>query len=410
MRMHQFRKYLAAIIAFLTLALASQAAMAQGCSRDAIQQAASEARTSRERLLAIKIADDLSTEVPPFIEKEIHVLKDGLADTIFAYMRCEQSDSVDLKAMETSLLGMLAVDEPKERTEPSTAIQSFDGVYGIHLNISISRPPTEPQLIAVTVNFGIECGDDSMLLIYERSAERWKESLRWQSDNYSQISDAFGDFFQYAVLPQNERGEWVVAIAHGTPWCTSVWSAFALDLVRPKRDGSPQQILQHIKDYYVREDYPAIKQRPDGFEFRVIKGSLDDDVSRRTGIYRFRLVDNKLERVQPIAMNGRDFVDEWLQVAWSDAQRWSQSVNLASLAKEHSRFVALQDPKAKKSTLFTYSAVRACSDDPKHFQVALNLNSGPGRYFQIKQGDNSFTMLSAATQPDPRCKGGDLMH
>jgi hypothetical protein len=407
--MKQFKKYLAKYLATILgcaiLSLASQAVNAQGCSRDAIQKYATDVRSSRQRLLATKIADDPDTSVSPGPQKEIHRLKDALSAAISAYLRCEEGDSVDLKAMETNLLGMMAVDEPKS-TQPSEANQNDDSGYGKDLQIVISHPATEPKLIAVTMSFGMECGSDSLLLIYERKANAWQESLRWQSGDYSKISGAFGDLFEYVVLPQ-DPGQWVVAVVHGTPWCTSVWSAFALDLIQPKRDVSPQQVLQHMKYGYVIEDEPVIKYRPGGFEFRVEKGIWDFGILRRQGIYRFRLVNNRLERVQPIAMNGRDFVDEWLQVSWSDAQRWSDPANLNSLQQEHTRINALRN--SAKMPEFTYGPVHPCSDDPKHFQVELDLSPGPASYFHIRQGNNSFVMLSAAAQPDPACKGPNLM-
>ncbi|MBZ5523180.1 MAG: hypothetical protein LAP21_13165 [Acidobacteriia bacterium] len=159
--------------------------------------------------------------------------------------------------------------------------------------------------------------------------------------------------------------------------------------------GAIQQAVDEVKA--LRERLLATK-----------KGSLDAGVMTRTGIFRYRLAGDKLERVQPIAMNARDFVDEWLQVDWNDARRWSDTRDLSGLEKEHDRLAALRDPKSQARPLFTYGAVRACRDDPKHFQVELELEPGEGSYFQLRQGENSFLMLAAATQPDARCKGADL--
>ncbi len=346
----------------------------------------------------------MGMQLPPSLQKEISKLKDALSATVSAYLQCAKADAVDLTAMQSELVRMTAVQEPPPITQFDK--EQVDGFYGTELKIIASHPANAPQLIAVTIKFGIECGDDSMLLIYERKTNTWQESLRWQSGDYAKISGAFGDFFQYAVLPR-EQGHWVVAAAHGTPWCTSRWSAFDLDLIQPIRDGSRQRVLQHTTYGYVRfEKDVIIRYRPDGFEFRDEEGSMDSDVMTRTGVYRFRLANDRLERVQPIALNGRDFVDEWLQAPWSDAKRWSDEANLDSLAKEKTFF----DRKNNSGRpMLSFGAVRSCSDDLKHFQVELDLDPGPTHYFQIKQGENSFTMLSATTQPDTRCKGPDLM-
>jgi hypothetical protein len=65
----------------------------------------------------------------------------------------------------------------------------------------------------------------------------------------------------------------------------------------------------------------VIKPKQDGFDLRLEVGMLDVDIMTRRGVYRYRTTGKKIERIQPIAMNGRDFIDEWVKVKWSDAVR-----------------------------------------------------------------------------------------
>jgi hypothetical protein len=391
-----------AIAMTFCLFLASQAAIAQTCSQEAIQKSASEVLSARKQLMATHInSGDIGVDVSPFTRAEIHTLKNALSDTTSEYLRCERSGFVDLKIMETALLKMMAVEEPKENAATTN--------YGRGLEIDITHPEKEPQLVAITISFGIECSKDSILLIYEHRAGTWQQALRWQSDDYSQISGSLGDFLEYVVLPQEQSGKWLVAAMHGNAWCTSRFSVFAVDLLQPARAAMPQRLLQHLDYGYSRDEDFVTKYRSDGFELRMNVNSLDTGLLTRHGIYRFRIADNRLERIQPIAMNGRDFVDEWLEVKWPDARRWSAAANIASLEKEHRRIRALHELHAKEIVLLSYGPVRPCSDDPKHFQVELDMSPEPASYFHIQQGNNSFVMLSAATQPDPGCKGADLM-
>ncbi len=387
----------------------SLSAAAQPCSRDSVRQAASDARALRAKLLAAKLTDGMDQSVPQPIRMQIRELKNTIEKAVSAYLRCEPAELVDLKAMESSLLTQMAVNEPEDDSPPYAPNQPVSAIYGSGLKVSASRPDGRPQLIAVTAAFGINCGTDTMLLIYERPSGTWQRTLRWRSDNYDQISDAFGDFFQFSVLSQDTHGKWLAAVAHGTPWCTSRWSRWSVDLIQPASSGEPQRTKQHIQSDYIRENAPVFKRRSDGFEFRVEKGSLDVDVMTRAAIYRYRLADDQLQRMQPIAMNGRDFVDEWLQVEWSDARHWSDPANLSILEKVHAGFRALRAPAAKNLPLFTYGAVRACSDDSKHFQVELKSDPGQTTYFRLNQGENSFSILSAGAEADQRCKGADLM-
>ncbi len=205
--------------------------------------------------------------------------------------------------------------------------------------------------------------------------------MRWQSGDYEAIKEAFGDFFEYFVLPQ-PSGKWLVAAAHGTPWCSSRFSAFAVDLIQPVRDKAPQQTLQHLDYGYSRDEGVVPKIRPDGFELRMQVNSLDLDLLTRRGIYRFQLIDNRLERIQPIAINGRDFVDEWLQVPWANAKRWSDPANLDNLAKESDFFNYKKNPSRP---MVSYGLVRGCSDNLKHFQVKLDLDQAQLTIFKFSR-------------------------
>jgi hypothetical protein len=121
-------------------------------------------------------------------------------------------------------------------------------------------------------------------------------------------------------------------------------------------------------------------------------------------------------RVQPIANNGRDFVDEWLQSPWAEAQQWTSPAKLDQLKPTHENIASLQIADSKEPPELTYGPVRSCSDSHSHFQVGLILDwttaQKPIRqdrlYFQIQQGYNSFTMLSSSNSPDLKCTGPDI--
>jgi len=66
---------------------------------------------------------------------------------------------------------------------------------------------------------------------------------------------------------------------------------------------------------------------------------------------------------------------------------------------------------------FQYGPVHPCTDATSHFQVELRQTTAgqpkprpaPPTFFQIKQANNAFTLLSDSTVPDPHCKGEDIM-
>ncbi len=349
--------------------------------------------------------------VTPPMQELIRKIKDALASAVTEYMRCESASSVDAKKIEAGLASLLGANKPEPAQQNVTGDEPeiVDQVYGAYLQIRVTRPDSIPRMIAVKASFGVDCGMDAMLLIFQRQDGNWRQTLRWQSGNYDEVSGAFGDFFKYTVLPGEAPAGWLVVVAHGSPWCTSRWSAFDLDVIEPAEDSSHPQVIFHKETGYVRDKDPVMKARPNGFEIRVEQGSIDVEIMTRPGIYRYRVDGTTVQRVQPVAMNGRDFVDEWLLTDWSDAGHWIAAANAKSLQEEHARFDALRNPKLRPWPDITYGAVRSCSDSLTHFQVEANQDPDIHTYYQISQGENSFTMLSASPTPDPRCRGADLM-
>ena len=357
-------------------------------------------------------SDDIGYDVDTNTSESIHSLKENLATVVSEYLRCTAENMSSLKTFESDLANLVGANRTERPSQTSTdnTMMPSDSVFGGELRISVTKPDAGPQLIAVETSFSIGCGNDTMLLIYQWKREAWQLTVRWQSGDYKEVSGAFGDFFKFVVLPRKETGEWLVVVAHGMPWCTSRWSGYDLDVIQPSSSGESQRLLAHKHSSYVRFDVdPTMKLVPGGFEIRLQTGQLDLAYMTHMGIYRYHVIDNELQRVQPIAMNGRDFVDEWLQADWSDAINWSASAHLDNLQKVHADVARRYAPNSGDNTLFSYGPVRGCAGDAKHFQVEFDRDSGSPTFFQIEQGENSFSMLDASSSSNPRCKGADLM-
>jgi hypothetical protein len=398
----------------LSLVASAPLRAAGACSQDDLRKASAPVKAIRAQLLALRV-QQMDATVSPSTQQSIREMKDSLTAAVDAYMRCEQV-TVDVSLLQNALAAQLDANKP-ENTAPVFADslpESQDQVYGADLKIIVRKPDARLDLIAIQASFGVKCGEDTMLLMYSWRGRQWRQGLRWQSGDYDAVDGAFGDFFQYVVMPQGPAGDVLAAIAHGHPWCTSRWSGFALDVVRLAGPSAPQQILLHRDDGYDRgpdldKFLPRMKNEPDGFELRVRDSSLDHDVFSKGVIYRYRVAGNGLRRVQPVALNGRDFVDVWIESSWAEAADWSSADNLDSLKVEHERIEKLNRETGESSPAFSFGAVRSCSQDPNIFQVELDQDPGAPTYFQIRQRQNSFTMLSASEQSDSHCKSGNLI-
>jgi hypothetical protein len=381
--------------------------LAQGaCLSSIAQQAAGQVHERQNELLRQKI-NEMDTTVPPALKPQIHALKDALADAVDDGMRCAAVGE-SAAVTEAALAKLLGANQPDKPVAPSTpSAGSFDnqqdGTYGAMLKVAVAAPQNAAQMRVVTVGFGIECGDDTMLFVYEPRPAGWRRTLRWQSDAYDEVSGAFGDFLMYAVLPGTNEASWKIAVAHGTTWCTSRWSGFKLDLLAPGSDAP--RVVWHTEHGLVLETAPRMTARADGFDFRADVGTIETEQLVRKGIFRYRVEGDTVERVQPIAVDGRGFVDAWLQAPWSEAKQWSLAEGLAGFEKVHEAFAR---GRKDSSVGYNYGPVRGCLMQGR-YEVEMDATPGGPQFYAIKQGQNGYTMVNFSTTQDERCNGPDLM-
>lgn len=387
------------------LAIPLQAA--SECSEAGMHQAWEAANNARAKLLDASV-EGMDTSVPPAMQGQIAAMKDALARFMGQYMRCKASGTSDATVIQSDLAKYLDANKPRVNVPSDLGLGGkWRNIYGANLDISVKRPKAEPDWIAIEVQFDIMCGRDRMLLVYAQHEGEWQRVLRWQSGKYSEVSGAFGDFFQYLVISQPSAQAPLLVVAHGQPWCTSVWSGFEFDVIRVANNGLPAKVLLHRHESYNRGYAPKLRKTPKGFELRVRDMSVAfEQAYVEPVIYSFAIEGTEIRRIQPVAVNGRDFVDVWLRSTWAEALQWSESANALSLQAEHAKFEALQ--KSGSGT-FSFGPVRGCAFDPSRFQVELDYDSDPGSYFQIREGQNSFTMLSASERSDPKCNGANIM-
>ena len=402
----------------MALFLAPASRAEQPCAQTELQAAAQRAKAVQATLLAFKAEGD---GLEPEYRQQIQKLKDKLAATADASLHCATA-AITAEKLQNELQSRLNANKPPQKTpqgqDDPNAVD--DHVYGSDLKVKTTRAGDKTNWMLVEFNFGINCGDDSMLLGYEWKQEKWTRVLRWQSDP-DRTLNAFGDFFEYRVVQQQNSANWLVGVAHGHPMCSSNFGGFDLDFIQPARNDAPQKVLLHKEEIYWRDDPTEMNLTSDGFELRVSACSRDINIIRRTGIYRYRIDGDRIDRVQPIAMNGRDFVDEWLNSPWNESKNWNLPSELASLEATHKKIETINDSARDQHPMpnFTYGPVRPCSDSASHFQVELDegwwveekkdWRPDTPTFFQIQEGKNSFTMLSASDKPDPHCTGPDIM-
>ncbi len=323
------------------------------------------------------------------------MLRKALDTATKAFFRCEAGGDTSAASLQSRLASFLHADRSKRDETHSTE----DGIYGANLAVHIQPAAGLPNSFFVVLTFDIECGDDNLLFLYTRDSVQWVQRLHWYSDKYTNPSDAFGGGFAYAVVPGPDDKP-LLAVIHGHPWCTSVHSGFGLDLMRPAAQEKSQEALDHVDHSFVIDDEFKFLSTRTGIRLRTSLESEDVSLIYHLGILSWRTTSGKLV-LEPVALNARDFVDEWLEEPWSTVQSWSDPAAIERLKPRHTTAGVIFGP------------VRACRNGGDRFQVELDLDRSdsdpPPVFAQVRQNPNSFTMLSFTDKPDPACTGPDLM-
>jgi hypothetical protein len=409
--------YVAAAILPLLLGLALQAQ--QPCAPSHLQSAAQRVNLEQRTLLSFRV-DILGEQVTPQTAAQIAAFKRALAAAVYDWMVCRASSRETAPALQHQLALWLDANQPGKPTAGKYPADenTVAGIYGADLHIVVDHLNSSPEFLGIVAGFNISCGDDHLLMLFERKEHRWQRVLLWQSGRYQEISGAFGDFFEYLLLPPSVAGGWDVAAAHGTPWCTSRFSGFRIDVLRISQHGQPSHLLFQKAGAYSRGDSrPVLSPAPGGFQLRVATNSLDTRQFVKTSIFRYRIHDGHVHRVQPVATTPVGFVDSWLQASWTAASQWSATRGLASLHRLHTAFATPSHANSDFYSQFTYRAVRGCSA-PSQVQVQLEetfarqekITSSAQIYFLLEKHEDHFLLLSASSHPNPSCTGPNLLH
>jgi hypothetical protein len=403
----------------LLATLPVQARAQDRCAVPTLKDLTGRAKATQAQLLLVKTADAMDETVTTATQLLIRSFKSELVAVADAYMICTAQKDSTPQSIHDGLGTMLGANQPEPASAGNVDENDFDkpqsGIFGSGLTISAARPAATPDTMVLTVDFGVACGEDTVLLAYSWQNGKWKRVIRWQSGDFENSLGAFGDNYRYAVLPGEGSHRWFVVVGHGSPWCSSRMSEYHLDVLSPSKLHGISAPIFHKDLGYSRFEDVDLRSVGRGFELRLPVDTIESDIMVRSGIFKYAFGGTTFTRVQPVAMNGRDFVDEWLKADWVDAKDWSEPGNLRALEAEHIDFARANDVSASNSTSFEYGPLAKCGESARRFQFELDRILYPGGqdgipiYFQIEEGKNSFTMLSSSSTPDSKCKGGDPM-
>lgn len=277
--------------------------------------------------------------------------------------------------------------------------------YGGILNISARRFEHNPDVLAVTSNLSVSCGDDTALWVFRRTGKGWTLAMAREAPAYDEVNGAFGSF-QYFVSPREADGDFFVVSALSHPWCTSNWRTVFYQVARPGARWDRPRILLDAEDSLF-QDYSyrgnneeltfALLKTDDGFELRHrTLFALDSGLHNRESRKRFVIRGASVVRAGALSDTPEGFLDEWLNLDWNAAARWT--AGQAKLASLHARFHKTDRPYTEIFLL------QPCPDSSDRWHIGV-LYGEEKFYFVVIRKDDAFYVESGGPTRPAGCPG-----
>ena len=250
------------------IALSPRLAAAQTCSTATREQAAAALKTARMELMGLPMAQ-MSTDVDPSAQAGIERLKDRLQSFVDAVMRCAPP-TADADALQRQIASQGDAVDPPAFDPKTPGPDRMGESLAYEVRVIEGRWP----IVAVVAHFGIECGSDSILMLYKHKAGRWSDVMVRRSKPYRSISGAWEEL-EYDISEPDAKGRWFVVTANVNPWCVSVWQRVHFDVARPGPMPRQPKVLLSRSNTINIEDGVTIEAGRSVFTVRYDGRSLD---------------------------------------------------------------------------------------------------------------------------------------
>lgn len=205
------------------------------------------------------------------------------------------------------------------------------------------------------------------------------------------------------VSPYSKPEEAIVLTLGTQPWCESNWRDVYYRAFFLKPDRSAKPLIEGSAWAYLSQPVLGSVAQDDVLvEFST--GTIDGGFPNRRAVRHYKIDGNNAQRIDPIALSPRDFVDEWLTHPWTEAALWSEPANKISLLARHREL--------HKDPLFGefLSPTMHCPAAPDLWQVGIEFSDAQDRtvYFKVRwRPPYHFTMVEVRDQPWHACTEKD---
>jgi hypothetical protein len=369
-------------------------------------------------LRQFRLAGD-DPSIPVKIRPLLTTLKHQLRDLISLTLNKYGAESKSLENVRKALLSELekqgvAFERPDVVVvEPDYVDHGY--TYGDIHQIVIQKLADHPDLITATTTVGVCCGNDTSLYVYKRINEDWKLVIAQEANDYEDVGGAQGSF-SYAVSPPSDDSQFYVVTKDVNPWCTSNWQAIRYQVLRQgPAPYQPRVLLKQSDSIYLGNlSEGSISILPTGFAIEFDGGQrLDTGVLIRRHVVSYQVSGDRVQRVPPFAREPESFLDEWFDLPWEEASKWTHSRTLVPLRKWHERLFA---ERSGKGTLFTGFVFNPPACQIKNGQWQIGIEFSPYKehgklppgipkaiYFTVISKGNTYFLKSVSRSGLRKC-------
>ncbi len=292
---------------------------------------------------------------------------------------------------------------PEQQPSPDWTLSGFLG------DLTLRR---RAGFLILRTDFGIQCGYDQSAYVFSWSGEGWRRV--WQTEQNTYTEKEYKPQVLHAVLisPYTKANDYMVLTLGSESWCWSTWHRVYYRAFRMGPDPQAGPLLEGAELAYLGSREPPIQGsvalNDVLVEFSI--HSIDAGVHSREAVRHYRIDQDKVKRIDPLALTPRDFVDEWLTHDWKETAFWSEPANRRSMLEWHSRL-----HKDLVSGRFIHPTMH-CPQTPDLWQVGVDFSDPPtpigaepkGTYFLVRwRPPYEFTMVEVSDHSWPACREED---
>src|SRR5579862_1015973 len=280
----------------------------------------------------------------------------------------------------------------------------FEAEPGTVTRMEFSRPPEDPDKLVVIVGVDVPCGSNDAAYIYDYS--QGEPRLVLESHGTRDHDEGITNV---RFSKRDASGSQLILTLRYAVQCGSSWNMLSYDLFRLSTMASAAvPILGGEQGIWFAGAHPYhLRIEPDELLMEVQGSSIDANIHNREHVLHFNAPGSTAERVDPVALQPQDFVDEWFTRPWSEMESRSAESARDKLQKWH-------DFLSGDFVAGEFQFVQRCREPADQWQIAIDLGwiksgelpDGLRVYFLVQQsGHYRFTMTGISFERQEGCPG-----